>query len=149
MLYKFLRHRYLQYKGRKIFKKKVGIIGNFTAVNPDNIKIGDHCGINHGVFILGHHKIEIGSYVVLSANCMLLDAGLDKFQFPNNNFPAHATGTIKIKDGAWIGAGAIVLPGVTVGRKSIVGAGAVVTKDVPDYTIVAGNPAKMIGRSDD
>ena len=51
---------------------------------------------------------------------------------------------IVIKKGAWIGAGASILPGVTVGKYAIVGAGAIVTKDVPDYAVVVGIPAKVI-----
>jgi acetyltransferase-like isoleucine patch superfamily enzyme len=51
---------------------------------------------------------------------------------------------IIIKKGAWIGAGASILPGVTVGKYAIVGAGAIVTKDVPDYAVVVGIPAKVV-----
>lgn len=138
----------LQMKGRRIFGKKVGILGDFTVLNPKNVSIGDFCGVNHGVFIVGHSRIEIGSYVVLSARCMLLDTGLDKAEFLSRDFPRHVSGPIKIEDGAWIGAGAIILAGVTVGRKAIVGAGAVVTRDVPAHSVVAGNPAKIIGRTD-
>lgn len=140
-----LRHVLLQIKGRLLFGKKVGILGNFYVADASNVRIGDHCGINEGVFILGHTRIEIGSHVVLSARCMLLDAGLDRSAFAHSDFPKHASAPIVIEDGAWIGAGAIVLAGVTVGRKSIVGAGSVVTKNVPPFTIVAGNPAKRIG----
>ena len=82
----------------------MGILGDFTVVNPKNVKIGDCCGVNHGVFILGHDQIDIGSYVVLSARCMLLDAGLDTNSFLNNNAPNHVSGPIRIEDGAWIGA---------------------------------------------
>lgn len=139
-------HLLLQLKGFYIFRRKVGILGNFTVVNPENVTIGDRCGINHGAFILGHHRISIGSYVVLSARCMLIDSGLDKHEFYGKDFPRHTSGPITIEDGAWIGAGAIILPNVTVGRKSIVGAGAIVTRDVPPYSIVGGNPAKVIGR---
>nr|WP_214041532.1 hypothetical protein [Methanoculleus sp.] len=53
-------------------------------------------------------------------------------------------GTVCIHHDAWVGAGVIILPGVTVGEHSIVGAGAVVTKDIPPYTVVAGVPAKVI-----
>lgn len=144
-----IRYFFLQGKGLLVFKRKVGILGNFSVGNPINVTIGPHCGINHGVFILGHHKVTIGSHVVLSARCMLIDAGLDKAEFSTSEFPRHVSGPITIKDGAWIGAGAIVLPNVTVGRKAIVGAGAVVTRDVPDYAIVAGNPARMIGTTND
>lgn len=140
-----LRRRMLQLKGLLLFRKKVGVLGNFTVVSPKNVTIGDHCGINHGVFILGHCRIDIGSYVVLSARCMLIDAGLDKTEFYDKDFPRHVEGPIRIEDGAWIGAGAIILANVTVGKKAIVGAGSVVTRDVPAHSIVAGNPAKVIG----
>jgi acetyltransferase-like isoleucine patch superfamily enzyme len=80
---------------------------------------------------------------------MLIDAGLDKNEFAASDFPRHVSGPINIKDGAWIGAGAIILANVTVGRKSIVGAGAVVTNDVPDFAIVAGNPARVIGKTNE
>lgn len=55
---------------------------------------------------------------------------------------------VRIEDGAWIGAGAIILPGVTIGIQSIVGAGSVVTRDVPDGCVVAGNPARVIKKFD-
>ena len=55
---------------------------------------------------------------------------------------------IIIKKGAWIGAGASILPGVTVGKYAIVGAGAIVTKDVPDYSVVVGTPAKVVKKLD-
>ena len=138
----------LQAYGYKVFGKRVGILGKFTVENPANVTIGDHCGINEGVFILGAHRVEIGSYVVLSARVMLIDTGLAVNEFEHHDFPKHVPGFIKIEDGAWIGAGATVLPNVTIGRKAIVGAGSVVTKDVPPMTIVAGNPAKVIGRVD-
>ena len=51
---------------------------------------------------------------------------------------------VLIRQGAWIGAGATILPGVCVGKYAIVGAGAVVTKDIPDYAVVVGNPAKIV-----
>jgi acetyltransferase-like isoleucine patch superfamily enzyme len=139
-------HILLQIKGRIVFGRRVGILGNFTVVNPKNVSIGSDCGVNHGVFILGHSHIEIGNNVVLSAGVMLIDAGLDIKTFTKVEFPAHTSGPIKIQDGVWIGAGAIILPGVTIGNKSIVGAGSVVTKDVPPFSVVVGNPARVIKR---
>lgn len=144
----WLIHRLLQLKGLLVFGKRVGILGNFTVVNPSNVSIGKHCGINHGVFILGHTRVDIGDYVVLSARVMLIDTGLEIAGFAKAEHPVHVAGPVRIEDGAWIGAGAIILPGVTVGRKSVVGAGSVVTRDVPPYSIVAGNPARIIGRTD-
>ncbi len=60
-----------------------------------------------------------------------------------NTYPFVGGGVI-IEDDCWIGAGAIILNGITIGKGSVVGAGSVVTKDVPPYTIVAGNPARKI-----
>ena len=60
--------------------------------------------------------------------------------------PKHVSAPITIEDEAWIGAGAIILANVTVGRQSIVGVGAIGTRDVPTYSIVAGNPTKVIGQ---
>jgi len=147
-LFSLFRYMLLQLKGLIIFGKSVGVLGNFTVVNPRNVFIGRHCGINHGVFILGQNRIDIGSGVVLSARCMLIDSGLELKNFAFIEFPSHFGNFIRIEDGVWIGAGAIILPGVTLGRKSVVGAGSVVTKDVPPFTVVAGNPARPIGRTD-
>ena len=147
-LVRYLRHVCLQLWGLFVFGRRVGILGSFTVANPRNVKIGSDCGINHNVFILGHSKIVIGNGVVLSAGVMLIDSGLHLDGFAKAEFPAHFDSYVIIEDGVWIGAGAIILPGVTVGIKSIVGAGSVVTKDVPPYTIVAGNPARPRGRTD-
>lgn len=132
-----------------LFGRRVAIYGRFEVGNIKNIQIGANCAINHNVFILGHNKIIIGNDVVLSAGAMLIDSGLQINGFINTRIPDHFKSHVIISDGAWIAAGAIILPGVTVGRKSIVGAGSVVTHDVPDFTIVAGNPARAIGRTND
>lgn len=131
-----------------MFRKRVGIVGDFTVINPKNVTIGANCGINHGVFILGQRRVEIGCNVVLSARVMILDSGLDLEGYEKTDFPAHYDSHVRIDDGVWVGAGAIILPGVTIGHKCVVGAGSVVTKDVPPFTIVAGNPARAIGRTD-
>ena len=105
--------------------------------------------------------IRLGKKVFINSGCMFMDRGGitlddDVFIGPNVSLITenHAeephlrhnvyTKPIHIKQNAWIGAGAIVLPGVTVGKNSIVAAGAIVTKDIPDNTIVGGNPAKII-----
>ena len=147
-LFQIIRHHFLQLKWRIIFRKSVGVLGDFTVVNPLNVKIGFNCGINHDVFILGAYGVDIGANVVLSARCMLIDSGLDLENYSDTDFPPHTCGKITLDDGVWIGAGAIILAGVTIGKKSVVGAGSVVTTNVPPFTIVAGNPARPIGRTD-
>ena len=105
--------------------------------------------------------IRFGKKVFINSGCTFMDRGgitLEDGVFiaPNVNIITenHAelpelrhnvyTKPVLIKRNAWIGAAAIILPGITIGENSIVAAGAVVTKDVPDNTIVAGNPAKFI-----
>ena len=64
----FLRYAYRQFRGLLIFRRRVGVFGHFTVGNARNIRIGRDCGINHGVFILGHNRIEIGDGVVARMN---------------------------------------------------------------------------------
>jgi carbonic anhydrase/acetyltransferase-like protein (isoleucine patch superfamily) len=88
------------------------------------IRIGDHCTIAPGVSFSTH------------------DGGV--WIFTDKTPDIQRFGTIDIKNNCFIGMGAILLPGIIIGPNSIVGAGAIVTKDVPPDTIVAGNPAKVI-----
>jgi maltose O-acetyltransferase len=145
-MYKLIRKLILQSYGYFIFGKQVHVLGRFTVANTKNIRIGYNCSINHDVFILGRDEILIGNNVILSARCMLLDAGFDVDKYMNLDTPdyEYKKSFIHIDDNVWIGAGAIVLARVTVGRNSIIAAGSVVTKNVPPYTVVAGNPAKVI-----
>ncbi|MFL6730692.1 MAG: acyltransferase [Sphingomicrobium sp.] len=124
--------------------RRIHVHGDFTAVNPRNIRVGTNVAINHGVFLLGHTRITIGNDVVLSARCMLVDGGLTLDESRPTVDRAHSGAPIVLEDGAWIGAGAIVLAGVTVGRNGVVGAGSVVTRDVPPGVVVAGNPARPV-----
>lgn len=99
----------------------------FDAGRTDLLTIEDKVCIGPRVTILIH------SYASLSP--------VNKI-YPKKTLPVH------IKEGAWIGAGAIILPGVTIGEYSVVAAGAVVTRDVPPYTVVAGVPARVIKKLD-
>ena len=135
----------LRLKARWLFGHwRIHVFGDFTAINPRKIRIGQNVAINHDVLLLGLGGITVGDDVVLSARCMLVDGGLSL----GDGGPAvrrkHVGAPIIIEDSAWIGAGAIILAGVTVGRNAVVGAGSVVTKDVPAGAVVAGNPARVI-----
>lgn len=134
----------LRTKARLLFGRKIHVFGNFTVLVPKNVRIGENCSINHGVFILGRTGVVIGDNVSLSARCMLMDAGLDITNFRHAATKEHVERPIIIKSGSWIGAGAIVLSGVTIGERCIIGAGSVVTKDIPDFSIAVGNPAKVV-----
>jgi acetyltransferase-like isoleucine patch superfamily enzyme len=123
---------------------RIHVHGDFTVVQPRNVRVGTNVAINHGVFLLGHSGITIGNDVVLSARCMLIDGGLVDDRSTPTVDRAHSGAPIVLEDGAWIGAGAILLAGVTIGRNAVVGAGSVVTRDVAEGAVVAGNPAKPL-----
>ena len=107
-------------------------IGNFTSMSRNitidaaaPISIGHYCNIGNNVQLInGSHELESG--------------------FNQAIRPLAPSLPIAVEDYVWLGAGSIILGGVTVGRGSVVGAGSVVTKDVPPCTVVAGNPAKVI-----
>ena len=110
---------------------------------PWLVEIGDHVSINRGVkFFSGfkeRYRVIIGNHVYIAPNVGFFAAGHDI-----HDLSQHVGGDIVVGDNAWIGAGAILLPGVTIGENSIVGAGSVVTQDIPDNKIAVGNPARVI-----
>ncbi len=109
--------------------------------------IGDRCVIGIRSGITAHESIEIGNDVWFGQNVFVTDAnhGMDDPDRPiGPQLGEHRP--VRIGDGSWVGHGAVVLPGVTIGRNSVIAAGAVVTADVPDHCVAAGVPAKVIKR---
>lgn len=125
-------------------KPDVYVHGPIFVGKRRNVKIGKHCSVNRGVIIQAFNDTRIGSGVVLSVNCMLLDGNLDHEGMVENGKRGHIPSYVHIGDQAWIGAGAILLPGVTVGPRSIVAAGSVVSGTFPEGVLIAGNPARVI-----
>ncbi|HKB88276.1 MAG TPA: acyltransferase [Patescibacteria group bacterium] len=109
--------------------------------DPTGILIGDDTIIGDHVFLDGRAKLTIGNHVDMASSVMIYNSEHD---LEKENFEAR-TEPVTIEDYVFIGPRAIILPGVKVGRGSVVAAGAVVTKDVPDFAIVGGVPAKIIG----
>ena len=106
-----------------------------------NTKIGKNVFINFDCVFLDLGGITIEDNVLIAPKVSLLSEG---HPVSPQNRQSHVPGHIHIKKNAWIGAGATILPGVTIGENAIVAAGAVVSKDVPANTIVGGIPAKII-----
>lgn len=129
-------------------------VWQFCVILTDAV-IGSNCNINAQVFI--ENDVVIGNNVTVKPGVQLWDgtriddnvfigpnATLTNDLMPRSKqYPEQFSG-ITIKKGASIGANATLLPGISIGIDAMVGAGAVVTKDVPDYAVVVGNPAKVI-----
>ena len=111
--------------------------------------IGNNCHINLGANITDPKLVKLGNNVVLSDCTILSHDGVIAMLNVAYNVKLDAVGKVDIKDNVFIGHGAIIMPNVTIGSNSIVAAGAVVTKDVLSGDIVAGIPAKCIGKVDD
>lgn len=103
------------------------------------IRIGDRVFINCGTVLIAVKEITIGDDVALANEVMIVDSHSHGVEGR-----AHVEAPVHIGDGTWIGNRAMVMPGVTIGKRVVVAAGAVVTRDVPDDTLVAGNPARPI-----
>lgn len=133
---------------RKLFKS----MGNDVNVEQGadfgsgaNIEIGDRSGL--GIHCQIYGPVRIGKHVMMGPDVMIIARN---HRFDRTDVPMREQGEadpepVVLEDDVWIGARAILLPGVKVGQGAIVGAGSVVTKSVPSYAIVAGNPARIIG----
>lgn len=110
------------------------------------LKIGKYCLITPGVRIMAAESIEIGDACMFAHGAYISDA--DWHGIYDRSEPVGKTKPIILKDNVWIGDSAIVCKGVTIGENSIIGAGAVVTKNIPANVVAAGNPAKVVKNLD-
>jgi len=108
---------------------------------PWRLTVGDHCWIGQEVWIDNLADVELGSHVCLSQRVYLCTGSHDH-RSPRFEL---LTGPIRVGNGAWLGAGCLIVSGITIAANALVAGGSVVTKDVPPATIVGGNPAKPIG----
>jgi acetyltransferase-like isoleucine patch superfamily enzyme len=140
------------------------IIAGTINIEQGHIKIGDRVLVNEGTTFYCTNGISIGSDVMFSWGCTIADSNFhstvsaerlkDMSNFrkelkegtigKNTDRSVIKSAPIVIKDKAWIGFNSIIMKGVTIGEGAVVAAGSVVTKDVPDYAVVGGNPAKVI-----
>ncbi|MFP4311096.1 MAG: sugar O-acetyltransferase [Nitriliruptoraceae bacterium] len=135
---------------RDLLEELLGAIGEGTVLRPplyvdygSQLRIGARCFANYGLVALDVAPITIGDDVQFGPNVQLLtpthpiDPELRREKW-------EAGAPIRIEDNVWIGGGAIVLAGVTIGRNTVVGAGAIVTRDLPANVVAVGNPARVL-----
>ncbi|UCE43024.1 MAG: acyltransferase [Candidatus Aminicenantes bacterium] len=125
------------------------IIGRNTILSckGGSIELGDYVNISAGCSLLSETIISVGAYTFLAGHCYLVAGGnhsISRTDIPIMFQPSLIKGGIQIEEDSWLGASVVVLDGITLGKGCVVGAGAVVTESFPDYSVIAGIPAKKI-----
>jgi len=132
------------------FLREVGddvvFLGRVSIRGMRGIHLGNHITVNENCTLDGSGELRVGNFVMIAKDACLYSA---QHKFDDLAKPMTLQGyeykQTVVEDDVWIGAKAVILPGVRVGKGAIVGAGAVVTRDVPPYAIFAGVPARQIG----
>jgi putative colanic acid biosynthesis acetyltransferase WcaF len=135
----WMRVTLLRMFGAKI-GKNVLICGGVRVHVPWNLELGDYAAIGDKVEIYNLAPIRIGAHTTVSQHTYLCASSHD---YTRSDFPLYSL-PITVGAQAWIAAGAFVAPGVTIGEGSVVGARSVVLRDIPPWTVAAGNPCKLI-----
>lgn len=131
---------------RRLFKsmgQNVYIANNVFIGGGSKIEIDDNSGFGEGCSI---GNAIIGKNVLMGPDVLYISQShkFDRVDMPIKLQGRNSEMKLIVEDNVWIGARVIILPGIRIGRDAIIGAGAVVTKDVPPYAIVAGNPARIV-----
>lgn len=145
---------------QRILKELLGGMGEQLWITPpffvdygSHIYFGNHCEVNMNCTFLDDNEIRIGDYVLIAPNVQIYTSfhpltaeerfgrqkGDDAFEFC-----VTRTAPVTVGDHVWIGGGSILLPGVSIGKDTVIGAGSVVTRDIPDHVIACGNPCRVI-----
>ncbi|MEG1825024.1 MAG: sugar O-acetyltransferase [Cloacibacillus sp.] len=125
----------------------------FNAIMGNNIHLGENCFINMNCTFLDDAAITVGSYVLIAPDVKIYTAShptdtgvrwgkMNKWE--GFEYPVTHTLPVSIGDRAWIGGGAVIMPGVTIGEGAVIGAGSVVTRDIPAAVVACGNPCRII-----
>lgn len=124
-----------------------GMVPGQRMISHPVVSIGDRCLIGRGSSIVGHLSIRIGNDVWTGPNVYLTDQnhGYEDLDLPisRQSMPERP---VVVGDGSWLGTGTVVLPGAHIGRHVVVGAGSVVTGELPDYSVCVGAPARVVTR---
>ena len=122
-----------------------GMLPGQEMVTDPVVRIGDRCLIGRGTAIVGHFSIDVEDDVFMGMNIYITDQnhGYEVLDEPiGTQMPSEAA--VRIGAGSWIGSGAVILPGAQIGRHVVVAANSVVRGDVPDNSVVAGVPARVV-----
>lgn len=133
-----------------ILRQLLGEMGDATLIEPPfhctygkNTRIGAHSYLNFSCVVLDNNAVTIGHHVMIGPAVQIYTAA-HPLQAELRIQGWEVAKPVVIGDNVWVGGAAIILPGVTIGRNAVVGAGAVVTRSVPADVVVAGNPARLI-----
>ncbi len=136
----FFWKRFLKKTGERLFLHPSVLIRR-----AENIEVGNNVNINHGSELYGAGGLTIGDGSMIAYNVMIFtDSRKFKSDQPLKSLKGRIVKSVRIGNDVWIGAGSIILPGVTIADHAIVAAGSVVTKNIHEWDIVAGNPAKVV-----
>lgn len=124
--------------GRKL--EDVRILTPFSCDFGNRVTFGKNVFINHSAILSSSGGIEFGDNVMVAPGLKIATINHDMY----DRHVTYTYGKVTVKENAWIGMGVTICPGVTIGKYAVVAAGSVVTKDVPDYAVVGGVPAKVI-----
>ena len=108
-----------------------------------NIEVGSNCLFNYNCTIIDVGKVKLGDFCLLGPGVSIYTAG-HPVHPAMRNFNHTYAADVQIGDNVWIGGNVVICPGVKIGSNSVIGAGSVVTKDIPSWTVAAGNPCKVI-----
>jgi acetyltransferase-like isoleucine patch superfamily enzyme len=120
-------------------------IMSIVVLRNANLRIGNNVGISNSA-IFCSKDIEIGNNVLIGGDCKIYDSNFHSLEFNErvNGLDTPDTSSVLIDDGVFVGAGSVILKGVTIGKHSVVGAGSVVSKSIPPGQIWAGNPCRYV-----
>ncbi|MGI6736232.1 MAG: acyltransferase [Anaerovoracaceae bacterium] len=128
---------------RELFGDRLGegtyVAAPLAGAALDQVRLGRNVFINTNALLMARGGITIEDNVMIAANAQIISNNHDPY-----DLQVLTCRPVLIKKGAWIGAGATVLPGVRVGTHAVVGARSVVTRDIPDYAVAVGSPARVI-----
>lgn len=135
---------------KKILKELIGSFEGFLAIEPpfycdygSNIHCGKNVFFNFNCIVLDVNRVEIGDNVLFGPNVQIYSA-THPVDYKERSTGLELGKPIKIGSGVWVGGSAVICPGVTIGDRTVIGAGSVVTKDIPSGVFAAGNPCKVI-----